>query len=142
MAEAIGRRLAADRGVDATVSSAGTSAWDGAPASDGALLVAMEHGLDLNAHRARVLSRDLVAGADLVLTMGPHHLERAQVLGGEKHSHLLASYASKGADSSPVADPFGGDLEAYRTTFNDLERAIAQVIDRVLAEGAQHGKRK
>jgi protein-tyrosine-phosphatase len=136
MAEAIGRRLAAERGLEATVSSAGTSAWDGAPASDGALLVAMEHALDLNAHRARVLSREMIASADLVLVMGPHHLERAQVLGGEKNSHLLSSYASKGADSSPVADPFGGDLDAYRTTFNDLERAIAQVIDRVLSERA------
>jgi protein-tyrosine-phosphatase len=142
MAEAIGRRIASERGLDATVSSAGTSAWDGAPASDGALLVAMEHGLDLNAHRARVLSREMVASADLVLTMGPHHLERAQVLGGEKNSHLLTSYASKGADSSPVADPFGGDLDAYRTTFDDLERAIAQVIDRAIAEGASNVEKK
>jgi len=142
MAEAIGRKLATDRGLDATISSAGTSAWEGAPASDGALLVALEHSLDLNVHRARVLSREMIASADLVLTMGPHHLERAQVLGGEKHSHLLTSYASKGQDSSPVADPFGGDLDAYRTTYADLERTIAQVLDRVVAEGATKGTKE
>lgn len=135
MAEAIGRRIAAERGLaDVTLSSAGTSAWEGAPASDGALLVAMEHGIDLNAHRARVLARELVVGADLVLVMGPHHLERAQVLGGEGKSHLLTAYASRGGDLTAVADPFGGDLEAYRTTFTDLEAAIGNALERMVAE--------
>jgi hypothetical protein len=42
MAEALARREAIERGLaDVDVNSAGTSAWDGAPASDGALLVAM-----------------------------------------------------------------------------------------------------
>ncbi|MEO7367810.1 MAG: hypothetical protein ABIZ36_07625, partial [Gemmatimonadaceae bacterium] len=62
LAEAIARRLADERGIyDVTVGSAGTSAWPDAPASDGALLVAMEHGLDLGDHRARVLSPEIVA---------------------------------------------------------------------------------
>jgi protein-tyrosine-phosphatase len=140
MAEAIGRQLASARGLeDITVASAGTSAWEGAPASDGALLVSMECGLDLNAHRARVLSRELVVGADIVLVMGPHHLERAQVLGGEGRAHLLRAYASRGSDGSAVADPFGGDLDAYRATFAELETAVAQVFDRVAAERGSRG---
>src|SRR5690606_20371361 len=69
MAEAIARAAVADRQVDVQVGSAGTSAWEGAPASDGALLVALEQGLALEGHRARTLSRELVADADLVLTM-------------------------------------------------------------------------
>ena len=45
MAEAIARRFASGRGLgDVVGGSAGTSAWEGAPASDGALLVALEHG--------------------------------------------------------------------------------------------------
>jgi len=141
MAEAIGRKLAAERGLDdVTISSAGTSAWEGAPASDGALLVALEHGLDLNTHRARVLSRELVEGADLVLVMGPHHLERTQVLGGESRSHLLTAYATRGTDDAAVADPFGGDLESYRTTFDALEASISKALERMVAErGAKGG---
>lgn len=141
MAEAIGRKLAAERGLDdVTISSAGTSAWEGAPASDGALLVAMEHGLDLNVHRARVLSRELVMGADLVLVMGPHHLERTQTLGGDARSHLLTTYASRGTEQEAVADPFGGDLEAYRTTFTALEAIITKALERMVAErGAKGG---
>lgn len=140
MAEAIARALAAERGLDdVRVSSAGTSAWDGAPPSDAALLVAMEHGLDLNAHRARVLSREILAEADLVLVMGPHHLERAETLGAEGKSHLLTQFASHGASDAPVADPFGGDLDAYRTTFDELRGTIAKVLDRVAAERGPSG---
>jgi protein-tyrosine-phosphatase len=135
MAEAMARAMVAERGLaDVSVSSAGTSAWDGAPASDPALLVAMEHGMDITGHRSRVLSREIVERADLILTMGPHHLERAAVLSGREKSHLLTQYASRGASSTPVADPFGGDLEAYRATFDELHVTIAQVLDRIQAD--------
>lgn len=140
MAEAIARAAIKARGLsDVKVGSAGTSAWEGSPASDGALLVSMEHGLALETHRARTLSRELVESADLVLTMGPHHAERANALGGSKKTHLLMQYASGGKDATPVADPFGGDLDAYRTTFAELEAAIEKVLDRLAAEQRAKG---
>jgi protein-tyrosine-phosphatase len=140
MAEAIARAMATERGLtDVAVSSAGTSAWDGAPASDPAVLVAMEHGMDLTGHRSRVLSREIVEGADLILTMGPHHLERAVAFSGRDHSHLLTHYASHGGSSAPIADPFGGDLEAYRTTFDELHATIGQVLDRVVTDRGAKG---
>jgi protein-tyrosine phosphatase len=94
----------------------------------------MERELDLNVHRARVLSREIVTGADLILVMGPHHLERAQVLGGEGRSHLLTAYASRDHSAEAVADPFGGDLDQYRETFADLERTVGLAFDRLAAE--------
>lgn len=130
MAEAIARRLLAERHqTDVQVSSAGTNAWPDAPASDGALLVTMEHGSDLGEHRARLLSPDLVERADLILTMGPHHLERAEALGGVGRAHLLTAYA--GGMGRPVSDPFGGDLDVYRATYEELEREIAAILDKV-----------
>lgn len=140
MAEAIARAAIAARGLtDMAVGSAGTSAWEGAPASDGALLVSLEHGLALETHRARALSREIIEKADLVLTMGPHHAERANALGGAKKTHLLMHYASAGTIATPVADPFGGDLDAYRTTFAELESAIEKVLDRLVAEHGATG---
>lgn len=140
MAEIIAQAVAIARGVNGVqIASAGTSAWEQAPASDGALLVAMENGLDLSHHRARVLSRELVEAADLILVMGPHHRERVEALGGEEKVHLLAGYASRGADAAAVADPFGGDLEAYRATFGELRGAIERVVDRIAAERDARG---
>jgi protein-tyrosine-phosphatase len=136
MAEAIARVAAGRRSdIDVMFSSAGTSAWDGAPASDGALLVGLERHLDLNAHRARPLTREIVADADLILGMGTHHVERAIVLGGEGKTHLLSDYASRRADGQSIADPFGGDLDNYRSTASELERMIELVLDRIREAG-------
>jgi protein-tyrosine-phosphatase len=134
LAEAIARRIAAERGLDVEVASAGTSAWEGAPASDGSLLVGIERGLDLNSHRSRQLTREMVAGADLVIAMGPHHLERIEALGGQGKSHLLSTYASHGESTRPVSDPMGGDLAVYRTTADELETEIRRVLDRLAAQ--------
>jgi protein-tyrosine-phosphatase len=139
LAEAIAREAAAARGLaDVQFESAGTSAWDGAPASDGALLVGLERGLDLNSHRARHLNRDLVESADLLLAMGPHHLERIEALGGVGKAFLITEFASHGREDRPIGDPFGGDLEAYRTAVDELTREIARVFDR-LASGRASG---
>ncbi len=135
LAEALARRRLAERGMsDVEVASAGTSPWEGAAASDGSMLVALEHGLDLSGHRARVLTRDLVSGADLILAMGPHHVERAEALGGSGKTFLLTAYASNGASAQPVSDPFGGDLNVYRTTYGEMDREVGRVLDRLVAE--------
>jgi protein-tyrosine-phosphatase len=132
MAAAIARRLLDQRGVRGIeVASAGTAAWDGAPASEGAYLVTLEHGLDVSAHRARQLTTDLVAGADLVLGMSSHHVERAEALGGKGKSHLLGAYAAGPAAAPQVEDPFGGDLDEYRRTFTQLESLLAAAVERL-----------
>lgn len=135
LAEALARKLIVERGLtDVEIASAGTSAWDGAPASDGALLVGMERGLDLSQHRAQTLTRELVADADLVLAMGPHHLERIEALGGSGRAYLLTDFASRGASIRPVNDPIGGELDVYRVTADELEQEVRRVFDRITAE--------
>lgn len=135
LAEALAKKVVVERGLaDVEVMSAGTSAWDGAPASDGALLVGMERGLDLSAHRAQTLTRELVRDADLVLAMGPHHLERVEALGGTGRAYLLTDFASRGSSARPVNDPIGGELDLYRSTADELEAEIRRVFDRITAE--------
>lgn len=133
LAEAITRRLALDaRRTDIEASSAGTSAWAGAPASDGALLIGMERGLDLSAHRARQLSTEIIRDSDLILVMSPSHMERVKEIDPSANVHLLAGFAS-GAEGRPVQDPFGSDLQAYRDTADELERELAGLLDRIPA---------
>jgi len=131
MAEALLRAALAERGVtQVTVSSAGTGALNGAPVSEGAYLVGLEHGLDLSAHRARALTRDLVKDADLILVMSDRHRARVLELGGEGKVHLLGEYAGR-TERPDVADPFGGDLAGYRDTLLELRELIGRVISRV-----------
>ena len=134
LAEAIARQLAAERGLDIEVSSAGTGAQQGSTASDSSLLVAMERGMDLSIHRARLLDRRIVEEADVILAMGPSHVERARALGGGAKTFLLTDYASRGASLRPIADPFGGDLAVYRETADELAAEVSRVLDRIAAE--------
>lgn len=135
MAEAIARKIAIERGLqDVEAQSAGTSAHDGAPASDGSLLVTMERGMDLGGHQAQTLTRELVRDADLIFAMGPHHLERIEALGGAGKSYLLADYASHGASTRAISDPIGAELDVYRATADELELEIRRVLDRITAE--------
>ena len=135
MAEALLRAALVHQGADVTVSSAGIGAWDGAPASEGAYLIALEHGLDLSAHRARTLTRELVADADLILTMSDHHRARVAELGGADKVHVLGEYAGR-HDRPNVSDPFGGDLASYRATFAELEELIGRIANRVAGRTA------
>jgi protein-tyrosine-phosphatase len=135
LSEAIARKIAIERGLtDVEALSAGTSAHDGAPASDGSLLVGMERNMDLGGHRAQTLNRDLVRQSDLILAMGPHHLERIEALGGAGKAFLLSDYASHGASSRPISDPIGAELDVYRATADELEEEIRRVLDRITAE--------
>jgi protein-tyrosine-phosphatase len=135
LADALARKVVVERGLtEMEVQSAGTSAWDGAPASDGALLVGLERALDLSQHRAQTLTRELVRDADLVLAMGPHHLERIEALGGGGKAYLLTEFASHGASARPVNDPIGGELDVYRLTADELEQEVRRVFDRISAE--------
>jgi protein-tyrosine phosphatase len=63
--------------------------------------------------------------------MGPHHVDRVEELGGRGKANLLTAYATRGASDRPIADPFGGDLEQYRETYEELERDIQRALDRI-----------
>jgi protein-tyrosine-phosphatase len=136
LAEALLQAALKERGVEGvTVSSAGTGAWDGAPASEGAYLVGLERGLDLSGHRARLLTREVVDQADLILTMARHHRARVQELGGEGRVYVLGEYAGRSPEEGEVSDPFGGDLDVYRRTCEELEQLVVAVADRLVPHG-------
>jgi protein arginine phosphatase len=140
LAEALLVRALKDRTMNGvTVGSAGTGAWDGAPASEGAYLVGLERGLDLSGHRARLLTRELVDSADLILTMARHHRARVDELGGEGRVFVLGEYAGREGDEAEVSDPFGGDLDVYRDTCAELEALVAAVAERLATEGGDQG---
>lgn len=133
LAEVILQRELQTRDVNSIeVLSAGTGAWDGAPASEGAYLVALEHELDLSSHRARLLTRDLVQQSDLILTMARHHRGRVHELGGEGRTFVLGEYAGRSGPEAEVSDPFGGDLEMYRATFEELNTLVETTVARII----------
>jgi protein-tyrosine-phosphatase len=123
---------------DATVSSAGTGAWAGSPASEGAYLVGLEHDLDLSRHRARPLTRELIDGSSVVLTMSRHQKTEAESLGGKGRVHVLGEFAGESGPAAEVADPFGADIDVYRATFEQLQRLVELAAERFVEEYGEH----
>ena len=134
MAEAIARRLIQESGrTDIEVESAGTQAWNRSPASDEALLVGVERNLDLSGHRARRLTPEIVANADLILVMSPTHLADVRVMDPGANVHLFAGYGTPGAKGHSIADPFGGNLDDYRATADELEHRLKEILEGIPA---------
>lgn len=126
MAEVIARRMIAEEEIGGvTVGSAGTAAWEGAPASEGARSAAAEAGLDLESHGSRLLTEEVVGSSGLILCMGREHLWRAMELGGGGHTYLLSEMAGQ---SGEVEDPFGGTNDVYRSTFEELAWLVGAVL--------------
>jgi protein-tyrosine-phosphatase len=80
LAEALFRRYT--RGLDTTVSSAGTLDVGSVPALEPAFDAGRRLGVDLSGHRARGIRDVALATADLVLGFEPSHVEAAVRLGG------------------------------------------------------------
>jgi protein-tyrosine-phosphatase len=132
LAAALLQRQLEQRGVtDITVGSAGTGAQVGAPASEGSYLVALEDGIDLSAHRARLLTPELASGADLILTMSRSHRQRVHDMPPGARVFLLGEYAGRTGAAAEVDDPFGGSIADYRATYEQLRELTSAVVQRL-----------
>lgn len=121
MAEAMARKLIESGSYpdDWTVESAGTGAVEGDPATDNAVTVLAELGLDLAGHRARLLTPEMVSRADTILTMERRHLECVLEL------DPLAAPRARMLAQSNILDPFGGGIEVYRCTRDEIQHSLA-----------------
>ncbi len=123
--------------------SAGLAAPDGAPASDEAVQVLREEGIDLRSHRSRPVTGRLVDTADLVVVMTAAH--RREVLcrfpEAAAKVRLLTSFGP-GGGGEDLPDPIGAPVTVYRAVRDRIERAIADLVLDLLAEREPGGARK
>lgn len=123
MAEAIAKQALADRGwTHVQVRSVGTHAIEGSAPSPLAVEVLRDLGLDLEGHSAERLSQELVEWADLVLAMGPRHVEAVREMSGGDKVSLLTEFLDGPEAGQAIEDPFGGDRQVYESV-RDLIRA-------------------
>jgi protein-tyrosine phosphatase len=114
------------------VSSAGTSAWVGQPATDAATQVASGDGVDLTSHRSRRATPEVVRAADLVLVMERTHLGPVLALGADpSKTHVLSDWPEPGEPGLVISDPFGGSREAYEETWRRIRRHLQRIVPAV-----------
>ena len=124
----------ADDAAQIEISSAGTAAVPGQPASEGSRRVATADGFDLSTHRSRVLTAELARAADLVFVMSEGHRASVLALGvPQQQVHVLSEWPAPGAPELPVFDPFGASFEAYEECWRRLRQHARRIASPVRA---------
>lgn len=123
MAEVLAKSM-----TDWEVRSAGVAAMEGDAASDHAVAVMSERGLDLSSHESWQINRELVEWADLILTMTRQHAEVLKIHFPEHAGKVspLREHAGYREDID-IVDPFGREITAYRVAAEQIEQSLRKV---------------
>ncbi|AOZ73807.1 protein tyrosine phosphatase [Clostridium pasteurianum] len=133
MAEAIFNKFCNIEGVLAF--SAGLSVVpESITSKNSALLVKENLDMDLASRKAVQLTEEMIEEAELILTMTSY---MADIIKNKFKQHKskvypLNEYVSLGKD---ITDPYGGDINIYTNTFNDLKESIELLIKKLQDKG-------
>jgi protein-tyrosine-phosphatase len=111
------------------VASAGVAAPQGEPASEGAIEVCRELGLDLSQHASQLVTRELVEASRWIVVMTQLHREylARQYPGFFLRIRCLKSFGLS-KDFGDIPDPIGGPVVVYRTVRDMIESAISDLV--------------
>ena len=114
----------------AFVTSAGTLNIGQVPATDEAIQVMHEKGLDIGSHRTRHIDRDIIGWADIILVMADMHKRYIlEHFPDAKHKvHLLTEFVGEKGD---VLDPIGCPIETYRRCAEQISPLIDKMLKRL-----------
>lgn len=133
-AEVALRDAAKRRGVNITVTSAGTGDWhSGKGADDRMRHAAAAHGLDLSSHVARQVDVAMMREADLILAMDRSNFLELQRLADERRIttpvEMFRTYDPEAAADLDVPDPYYGGADGFTTVVSLCVRTAEQLLD-------------
>lgn len=99
-------------------------------ATQEAIRVMHEYGLDLTGHASKPLDSRLVDWADLILVKELWHKRMVLSRFPEtvKKTHLLSEYVGEKGD---VSDPYGSGIEAYRECAAKLQELLTKMAEKL-----------
>lgn len=138
MAEGILRKLVADSGVGDNLIesiSAGTMGMIDVPASDFAVSVAAEYGVDISQHLSQGATRKLLYNADLILALADEHFAYCRDLDIPKDKlYMLRSFPQHTTHlrEMSVEDPIGQGRNVYLQVFFQIDEALRQSLPEII----------
>jgi protein-tyrosine phosphatase len=134
MAEGLFKHLTADRAGEFSVSSAGTGAVDGYPASDQTIRVMKDEGVDVSEHQSRRLTSEMVESADRIYVMEMGHKDFILCLCPEAAGKvfLLTEFSSRGNGSSAeidIPDPIQMSDSFYKNVLFIIRGCIGKIVE-------------
>ncbi len=130
IAEGVARSVAAERGLEIAIDSAGTGNWHvGEPPCENSVRVAQRHGVDIASLRARQVERKDFERFDLVVALDAKNYADLERLGA-RNLCKLGDFGFKGED---VPDPyFFPGYEGFEKVFDMIEQCVTELFDRRL----------
>ena len=132
----IGERLLRQYLPDRRITSAGIFGLEGRPADDYAQEVARRHGISLDGHVARKLTRGLMQESDLILVMEPEHLRFISAMAPEIRGKSLLF--GQWLEPQDIPDPYRKSREAFEYVFGLLGKASQEWARRLGHKGMKH----
>ena len=127
MAEAVLRHEL--RGQDeVTVESAGLGALVGEPASEHAMALMQERGIDISSHRAQQLTPELVGEAELILVMESRH---KRVLEANEPSARGKIYRLGEWQDLEIPDPHRHPRDVFEVALEMIDKGVADWVERL-----------
>lgn len=111
-----------------TVSSAGFYPDANRKSPSNAIEAAAEYDIDLTPHRSAVVDESMMATADLVFVMDYENLYRCTQQFPEELEKVFLIGEVVNTDEIHIADPYGGDVEVFHRTYNELSRVIDELV--------------
>ena len=110
-----------------TISSCGFHPQDKQPADPNMAALVKKHGLSLEDWSSRVIAREMVTQADVILAMEAKHLVRLYMEYPEVkgRAFLLSCVTPSGTIPLEIRDPFGQSRADYENCFNDVTQATS-----------------
>lgn len=130
MAERYLRERAHERGLDLEVRSAGVSEAVDRPSPDDAIEAAAEFDIDLTDHRSATLTDELLEWAGVVFVMDVRNYRALRARVGADGVFFLRPFAGEGLE---LRDPYGEDIETFRTVYGQLVGALDGLLDDLAA---------
>ena len=138
MAEAYFRKRTGELGLkNLTVSSVGLVAMNGMPATEEAINVAKEDGMDLSGHRSKRLTGHDVKEANLIFVMEYKHEEYmlSKYPKARNKIYLLKEFKKIGdydiSKDCDITDPITGDQSFYKETFQVIKDSIENILKEI-----------
>ncbi|MBI5648955.1 MAG: low molecular weight protein arginine phosphatase [Chloroflexi bacterium] len=105
------------------VHSAGTWGMENEPASGNAVIVMARRGIDIAAHRSKMITLREMEQSDVIIVMTRGHREAlsAEFPHHRAKLHLMSELSERVYD---IGDPYGGTLDEYASTARQLESLI------------------
>lgn len=126
--------LEKERPGKAEVSSAGIAAADSFPATVYAIEAPKIWDLDVSPHKSRLLTREMVDAADLILVMSPEHHKavlRLNKTAADK-TFLFKSFPDNSPMGEAVEDPVGQSLDRYNECFLELGEYLGKHLPEIV----------